>query len=323
MAERRILFLYETDAPFVAADRAILSDHFEVEPLDWSHQRPTGLLGRLRRADLTFSWFALGYAARAVLFGRLFGRPSVVVAGGWDVIDMPDIAYGAAQGWRGRTRARVALRHADRVLAISAWSQGAIRNLSGRTSDLVYPGVDVDRFAPRGAREDLVVTVGNVTRGNLARKGLETFVRAAALLPDTPFVLAGRHVDDAAHRLRAIATPNVEMPGWLPEDALRELLAKAKVYVQVSRNEGFGLALAEAMAAGCVPVTTREGAMPEVVGDVGFLAPLGDVAGTATAIQAALASNRGSAARARIVTHFPLAGRRKRLLAIVEGLLRR
>lgn len=323
MAEGRVLFLFERDASFVAADRAILQDRFDVDAMECSGGTTLpGVLRRLRAADVSFSWFALGYAARAVLLGRWFRRPSVVVSGGWDVVSMPEIQYGAARSPRGRRRARYVLRRATKVLAISEWSRQRIEELGGRDAECLYPGIDLERFRPHGEREDLVVTVGNVTEENLARKGLGTFVRAAASLPGVRFVLVGRHIGSAADTLRRSAPPNVSLPGWLPDEELRDLLARAKVYVQVSYNEGFGVALAEAMASGCVPVVTRAGALPEVAGDVGFYAPFGDAAATADSIRQALAGNRSSAARARIAERFPLSRRRERLLGIVGGLLR-
>ena len=170
---------------------------------------------------------------------------------------MPEIGYGAVGNTRANLRARIALRYATLPLTFSAWSGKVIRELVGREPEIVYLGVDVDRLRPSASKEDVVVTVGNLTRQNLARKGLETFARATQLLPDTRFVLVGRHADDGVDALRALAPPNLELPGWLPDNELVDLLARAKVYVQVSYAEGFGLALAEGMACGAVPVVTK------------------------------------------------------------------
>jgi glycosyltransferase involved in cell wall biosynthesis len=322
MSEGRVLFLYDNAAPFVKADLAILQSHFDVLEKDCSSGSGLREIFRaVRLTDISYSWFALGHAARAVLAGRILGRPSVVVSGGWDVISMPEISYGAARTFRGRSRARFVLRRATHVLTFSDWSRNTIRKVSGRESELLYLGVDANHFRPEGAKEDLVITAGTLSKENFTRKGLETFVRAAAQLPDVRFVLAGKPIGDAGDVLRKIAPANVEFTGWLPEDHLLRLLQRAKVYVQASYNEGFGLALAEAMACGCIPVVTRAGALPEVVGDMGFFVPYGDAPATARAIREALGSHRGANARRWIETRFPISRRRERLLALMRDAL--
>lgn len=315
----RILFLYRDDARFVKADLAIIKERHDVRALDCSAGPGFLTIGRaLARADLSYSWFALGYAARAVLAGKILRRPSIVVAGGWDIVSMQEIGYGAVRSARGRARARLTLRSADRVLAFSKWSANGIRDLAGREAEVVFLGVDVERFRSAAEKENLVVTVGNVSRENLERKGLRTFVRAASHLPDVRFVLVGRHVDEAVEELRRGASPNVEFPGYVSDEQLTDILGRSRVYVQVSYNEGFGLSLAEAMAAGCVPVATRVGAIPEVAGNVGFYVPFGDPKATALAVSDALASGREGTARTRIAENFPLDRRQRALLRILE-----
>ena len=83
---------------------------------------------------------------------------------------------------------------------------------------------------------------------------------------------------------------------------------RASVYVQASRHEGFGLAVAEAMLAGCVPVVMNVTAMPEVVGDAGVLIdsqrPEDVAAGVRRALE--LGPEAGARARERILTAFPM-----------------
>jgi len=323
MSSERVVFLYENEVPFVQSDLRILREKFEVYPINCSQGiSMSSVLRALAHADLSYSWFALGYAARAVLAGKILRRPSVVVSGGWDIISMPEISYGAIRNERTRLRARFVLRYANLVLTFSRWSLASIQTLASRQAELLYIGVDLEKFRPNRMKEDLVVTVGNVTRENFKRKGLETFVGAARQLPDVPFVLVGRHFDQDADELRAISPSNVQFTGWVPAEQLSDLLARAKVYVQASYNEGFGLAVAEAMASGCVPVVTDRGALPEVVGNAGYYVPYGDPQSTARAIREALGSpDRGARARERTTELFSLATRRAKLLPLIESRL--
>ena len=101
---------------------------------------------------------------------------------------------------------------------------------------------------------------------------------------------------------------------------LHELLARSKVYVQASYTEGFGLALAEAMASGCVPVVTRRGAIPEIVGNAGFYAEYGDEAAFAKRIREALRSETGTDARRRVERLFSVERRSQELRRVIAQL---
>ena len=81
---------------------------------------------------------------------------------------------------------------------------------------------------------------------------------------------------------------NVEFTGWLSDEDLHAIYRRASVYVQASRHEGFGLAVAEAMLAGCVPVVMNVTAMPEVVGDAGVLIDSQDPEDVAAGVRRAL-----------------------------------
>jgi glycosyltransferase involved in cell wall biosynthesis len=176
---------------------------------------------------------------------------------------------------------------------------------------------------PEKPAEPLALTVGNVDRPNLERKGLRAFAEAAAELPEVGFVVAGRFVDDAGEQLRAQAPPNLRLTDWVEEDELLDLYRRAAVYVQASRHEGFGLAVAEAMLAGCVPVVMDVTAMPEVVGDAGVLISGQEPTAVAEGIRRALALGpEGSRrARERILSEFPMERRREGIFAAAREAL--
>src|SRR6185295_13779087 len=132
--------------------------------------------------------------------------------------------------------------------------------LADRKLNTIHHGVpDLFTELPASPRKRMVLTVGNVDQSTLLRKGHDVFVRTAALLPDVEFVLAGNWRDNAVDHLRRIATPNVTLTGRLTDEALADYYRQASVYVQPSLHEGFGLSVAEAMLAGCIPVVSRKG----------------------------------------------------------------
>ena len=102
------------------------------------------------------------------------------------------------------------------------------------------------------------------------------------------------------------------------DEELIKWYEKAKVYVQVSAHEGFGMSLAEAMLHQCVPVVTNRGALPEVVGDTGFYVPFNDKEATAEGIKKALKSDKGILARKRIEDRFSLTKRDAAISEVVE-----
>jgi glycosyltransferase involved in cell wall biosynthesis len=68
----------------------------------------------------------------------------------------------------------------------------------------------------------------------------------------------------------------VVIVGFVDDTELIELYQAAKVYVDPSLYEGFGLQVAEAMACGVPVITSNVTSLPEIVGDAGILVPSTD-----------------------------------------------
>jgi glycosyltransferase involved in cell wall biosynthesis len=110
-------------------------------------------------------------------------------------------------------------------------------------------------------------------------------------------VIAGEGPELAALRSRAGKQP-VRFLGRVDDERLAELRAGAAIALAPSRSaETFGLAAAEAMAAGVPVAASRIGALPELVGEEG-LVPANDAKAMAGAI-ACLAGDRAAGERAR------------------------
>ncbi|TAK34804.1 MAG: glycosyltransferase [Chloroflexota bacterium] len=328
----RVLFVHNSPMPmrFIATDLALLSEYYPVTELyvqGW-HIDPSRTLRDVRRHDLVFAWFASRHSFLPMLFAKLLGKPSALVIGGYDVACMPEIGYGHQRGGAKKWVSRLTINLATRLLTHAQWCREEARRNAGLDDSritVLHLGLDPRLCRTVRPKEDLVVTVGNVQMDNLARKGMDSFVRAAWQLPNVPFVLIGPWLDGAARHLLRIAPSNVRITGYLSDAELTEYMARAKVYVQASIHEGFGLANAEAMLCGCIPVVTRAGALPEVVGDTGVYLSSASEGSIAAGVRTALGMSAewGQRARERILREFPLERRRRLLFQVIDDLAQR
>jgi glycosyltransferase involved in cell wall biosynthesis len=328
VSRKRVLFVHSRRASFVAIDREILAERYEVEDLyqpgRWPN--PVKVIGGVARADVVFGWFASWHTFFPITLAWLMRKPSVMIVGGFDTANMPDIGYGYQQGGIRKAASRWIMRRARRLATNSEYSLSEIEQntpIPPARVRVIHHGVP-DPFGeePPG-KEREALTVGAIDHTTLVQKGQIPFVEAAAELPDVRFTFAGKWLDGSVDELRARAGENVSFTGWLSDNDLHAAYRRAAVYVQASRHEGFGLAVAEAMLAGCVPVVMNVTAMPEVVGDAGVLIKSQEPAEVAGAIRRALELGPGAASRARerILTAFPMELRREGILGLVEDAL--
>ena len=149
---------------------------------------------------------------------------------------------------------------------------------------VVEPGTDRPPLA-RGSRGDQAVALLSVATVNPG-KGHEMLLAALSAVPCRAWRLtcAGsltRH-PATAERVRAMVwrlglEDRVSLVGDLDGPALAACYDSADVFVLATRQETYGMAVAEALAYGLPVVATMTGAIPELVGeDAGLLVPVGD-----------------------------------------------
>jgi glycosyltransferase involved in cell wall biosynthesis len=203
-------------------------------------------------------------------------------------------AYGISLvAWQRRLAAQ-----ADAFVVPSRFAEARLRALGAPLGPtFVVPHV-IREFRPSPRTEDGDYAL--VAARLAPEKGVDVAMQACALA-GVPLVVAGDGPERA--RLTARAGGATRFVGWVSDTELTRLRAGARVALVPSRSaETFGLAAAEAMAAGVPVAASRIGALPELVPERWLAAP-GDAQGLAEVIRG-IGPRDGAVAleRARAVT---------------------
>jgi glycosyltransferase involved in cell wall biosynthesis len=187
-------------------------------------------------------------------------------------------------------------RRASRVFAISQRTKDDLIAFYGLPPEkiVVTPLAADPAFVPGGTRGDYLLLSGSIER----RKN-PLLAADAARAAGRRLVVVGPERDRAlAAELRA---RGADVRGFVPKDELVRLTQEAAALLFPTRHEGFGLPVAEAMAAGTPVLTTPDAAVREVGGDAVAYAEPREFA---SALQAVLAEperwSRAGLERARM-----------------------
>ena len=240
---------------------------------------------------------AVGLTGSGVPFiSRIIGEPS----------------YWLRRGWRGSLNAGMQRRAARHVVL---WP-GAVRQVArlyGVDSDqvdVIANAVDADRYRCGGIDERLsarrrlgvapeqpcLAFVGALS----SEKNVAAAVTAVGALPEAVLLIAGDGPDRPAleAQARQVASGRVTFLG--PLDHPGDVYAAADLLLLPSLSEGMPAVVIEAGLMGTSCVTTRVGALPEMIddGQTGFLASSGDPKAFAAAVQEALPGADATGAKA-------------------------
>ncbi len=178
---------------------------------------------------------------------------------------------------------RVALVHARHIIVTSPLTARELTARFGVEADRITvaePGLDRAELSPLAGDPPHLLAVGSVTR----RKGYGFLVEALAGCADlawtcTIFGALERGGDEVDRIIGMIAraglTGRIALGGPVSPERLSDVYAAADAFVASSLHEGYGMAVAEAMAHGLPIVASSAGALPETA-PIARLVPPGE-----------------------------------------------
>jgi glycosyltransferase involved in cell wall biosynthesis len=148
----------------------------------------------------------------------------------------------------------------DAFIANSRFIARRIHKVYRREAEVIYPPVDVDRFAMRIDKQDFYLTASRM----VPYKKVPLIVEAFSRMPDKRLVVIGDGSEFA--RVKQLAASNITLMGFQPDEVLVDHMQRAKAFV-FAAEEDFGITPVEAQACG-TPVIAfgRGGSLETVVG---------------------------------------------------------
>jgi len=240
------------------------------------------------------------YEAGAVLAGRALARvPARVlleVHGDWRTATRD---YGSPLRRlvepASRAVARAAVRRADAVRTVSAFTAGLVRELGIEPAATFTTYYDASAFtaappAPLPERPRALF-VGVLERYKNVHVLADAWRRVASALPDVQLHVVGRGREHTVvERLVRDLPQRATWDDWLPSDRIAAALDGATALVLPSVSEGLPRVAMEAFARGRGVVGSRAGGIPDIVEDgvTGILVPPGDAEALAQALMRVL-----------------------------------
>jgi glycosyltransferase involved in cell wall biosynthesis len=152
---------------------------------------------------------------------------------------------------------RAAADRVDDFVAISDTVRQRIRKFYEREAVVIHPPVDTDRFRQRESHDDYFLIVSRL----VPYKRIDLAVQAFNML-GFPLKIVGDGRDRP--RLEALARPNVQLLGRLPDQDVADHLSGCRAFI-FPGAEDFGIAPVEAQAAGRPVIAYADGGALETV----------------------------------------------------------
>jgi glycosyltransferase involved in cell wall biosynthesis len=143
-------------------------------------------------------------------------------------------------------------------------------------------GIDVGSFAPSdpSTAQQRAAFIGRMAHIKGVHDAVQAWVRVLRAVPDARLVMVGSGPEREPARAlaqRLGVSASIEWPGFVSEEEKRAVLRRSRLFLAPSREEGWGIAVAEALASGVPVVAYRLPVLDELFGRAYVGVPVGDV----------------------------------------------
>jgi len=204
------------------------------------------------------------------------------------------------------------IKKASKIISVSHYSANDLKsnlNCDDGHIKVIHHGIDNDFFLTKNNYQIGIEESDNISSqpyvlmlgGDSYQKNPEGAIKAWSLV--NPNIRKQYHLkiigfsgDQNSPLIRALKKNNladeVEVSGWVTQNELIKYFHRASLFLCLSRYEGFGFPILQAMASGTPIISTNMASLPEILGNVGFQFLPDDHIGISKAIESVLQDNR-------------------------------
>ncbi|WP_446912169.1 glycosyltransferase, partial [Klebsiella pneumoniae] len=156
----------------------------------------------------------------------------------------------------------------DHFIANSHFISRRIKKVYGRSSDVIYPPVDVESFNLMEDKDNYYLTASRL----VPYKRVDLIVEAFGHMPEKKLLVIGDGPE--MEKIKAKAKANVVILGYQSNEAMIEYMQRAKAFV-FAAEEDFGITPVEAQSCGTPVIAFGKGGALETVRPYGVSNPTG------------------------------------------------
>jgi glycosyltransferase involved in cell wall biosynthesis len=341
---RKVIFTTPDLPTFVQQDIELLKENLivVVDVFPWNQKwlypylffrQFLRIIYHIGNSDALLCSFGGYWCVLPTILGWFFRKPVYIILNGTDCCAANNINYGVLRKPMAKWACKFSYANASRLLPISqslmyfddayatekVGPQGVKFHLPKISTpfDIIPYGIDIDFWNYEVAENRSTQFITVIHQAQFERRDGKMLFEIFERNSSWELIVVGSIPQGV------FVPKNVQVIPWMSTSELRDTFTSSSFYIQLSLFEGFGCALTEAMACGCVPIGTAVNAVPQIIGKTGIVLNKRDSSLMEQAIQKLLkegvSNEERQRARDRIVSNYSLDRRRKSILSLLNG----